>query len=239
MIARPSPRSCMRVVLMLSFGALLACNPNRGYRSLALVQKDAARLRSRVVLDLESSLVFPRCTHRPSQAYVCGLTASRQAERDIELACGEPRCARQKLEALYGAVRRHAEQLGVDLHAVELRCGDTCRDLRALELEMLRTSGEAAAARSDAAHLRADSTEREALEREREKKDIERFSEEKADRDRKLTVLLGQFRSELLEAERDGASLPHASLCGRSDECAADATCIHFRGASVGLCEKE
>lgn len=239
MFATDERRSCMRVFATLLLGGVMACNANRGYRPLKLVIKDSAALRSRTLLDLERSLVFPRCTHKPSAAYACGLGATRQAERDIESTCGEAICKRQKIEALYASIQQRAESLGVDVRAIDLRCGAPCRDLRALELEVLRTSGESAAARAQTAYLHADSIEREAIEREKEEADVKKFDATKKQRDEVLAALLVQFRRELLEAARDGATLPHATLCGTESDCTPDVECTHFRGASVGLCQKE
>lgn len=221
----------------MSLLAALACGPQTGARPLARVQKDNASLRSRTLLDLERSVVFPRCANNPRPAFVCGLVATREAEREVDAACPEPICKRRKLQALFSGIRQRADALGVDLRAIDLRCGAPCRDMRALELEVLRVSASAAEQRASAAYLRADLAEREALERERE--DVASFVEQKKARDAKLETLFASHRRELLEAAREGASLPHVTLCRDTGECSPDAECTHFDDASVGLCQTD
>jgi len=227
----------LRVLLIFLVASLLACGPQNGARPLELVRKDTAAIRSRTLLDLEHSLIFPRCEAKPSAAYACALLATRGAEQDILVACGEAVCVRQKLEALYGAVRERAESLGIDVRAVALRCGPPCRDMRALELEVLRLSADGAEQRARQSYLRADSAEREALERERE--DVPPFVEKKKERDANLDALLATHHQELLAAGRDGATLPHATLCATTQDCAPDTECMLFREAVVGTCEKD
>lgn len=228
-------------VFLVLAGTLLACGacgPQSGARPLKEVRKKTAALRSSVLRELARRVHFPHCDQRPTPQYSCGLSTERATERALLAACGEqPECVRQGIARLFGQVGVLAESLDVNETAVLARCGPRCRDLKALELEVIRTAATHAEQRARAAFLRADDAEREGIERERE--ELAPFLAQKKLRDDNLDALLRAQARDVAESERDGASLPHTNLCVHAEECGPSAGCMHFSGTEVGMCQKE
>lgn len=230
----------MRPVRSLLLGLVLcACGPQSGARPLKEVRKETAALRSRLLVELERVVVFPHCDKRPWPAYACGLAATREAEQEIAAACvgAAASCTHERLGALYARIQARAESLDVSEVAVLARCGARCRDLRALELDILRTAATLAEQRVRAGFLRADNAEREGIERERE--EMPPFVAQKKQRDEKLDTLFAAHERDVADTQRDGATLPHATLCTQTEECPQGAECMRFSGAAAGLCHKE
>ncbi len=234
-------RRASAAVLLVLAGMLLACGacgPQSGARPLKEVRKKTAALRSHVLLELAGRVHFPHCDKRPTPQYPCGLLAERATERALLAACAEqPECVRQGIARLFGQVQELADSLDVSEIAVLARCGPRCRDLKALELEVIRTAAAHAEQRARAAFVRADDAEREGIERERE--ELAPFLAQKKLRDDNLDELLHVQARDVAESERDGASLPHTSLCVHAEECGSSADCMRFSGAEVGICQKE
>ncbi len=218
---------------------LCACGPQSGARPLKEVRKETAALRSRVLLELQRVVVFPHCDQRPTPAHRCGLAATREVEREIAVACasGPIGCRGERLGAINARIQERAESLDVSEVAVLARCGPRCRDLRALELDVLRTAAALAEQRARAAFLRADNAEREGIERERE--ELPPFVAQKKLRDDKLDALFVAHTRDLEESLREGATLPHAMLCAQSEECPPETECVRFSDATVGVCQRD
>ncbi len=227
-----------RLLVPLLLSCLACGSANRGGRPLSRVRKDSAAIRSRALLDLERSLVFPTCDGRPSASYACGLAASREAERALVAGCGgDSACAQQGYASLFGKIATRADELGINLDAIDLRCGPSCRDLRELELEVLRTAHNGAVARTKQALLRADHDEREALELERE--NVDEFARDKKQRDQQVSDVIDRHRRSLDQASREGKSLPHVTLCSEQSGCPDARPCVLFSNAALGVCAKE
>ena len=224
----------MRVWLGI-LALLCGCSATPGARPLERVREDAKRTRERAMLTLERGLVFPDCNARPSSDYSCGLLATRSAELAIVGRCQEDaECMYREMGTLFASVRKRAEDLGVELDAVELRCGRTCRDLRALEIEIMQTAHNAARDHAMQALLRADSDEREALEREHES--TTDFVHAKRARDAQVQEVISRHERalRLVSAEQAPARV---LLCDPAAGCAGARTCRTFVDATLGLCE--
>lgn len=229
------PLHALRLVpALLVLATQLGCGgvgPRR--KPFEQVRRDSASLRSQAIEKLDAALIYPDCSKIPEPATPCGLIATRDVERAIVKKCaGKRDCLYREVGALYSKVADKAENYGVQLDAVGLRCGEACLDVRQLELEVLATHARNVESSSRAVVQRADADEGSAAEREDK---TPQFEKERSVRNDDVNAKVKAHTRALEEASRDGRSLPHTKIC-RSFVSCGDGDCQLFDKQKAGLC---